>query len=142
MDVYLPGDVPSGVVFVHSYVNNDSMALLSSAWIVYAWVRSIREGWSLKICVHLALGISVCGLSYYNAYGFVLASMLFLASTILFAGNDKGRVKFLFARGGLIAAIVLALIGWWFIRNAILYDGDFLGWNISSQYKNCTPWKN
>ena len=124
-----------GVVFVHSYVNNDSMALLSSAWIVYAWVRSIREGWSLKICVHLALGISLCGLSYYNAYGFVLASMLFLASTILFAGNDKGRVKFLFARGGLIAAIVLALIGWWFIRNAILYDGDFLGWNISSQYK-------
>lgn len=123
-----------GVVFVHSYVNNDSMALFSVAWIVYAWVRSIKEGWSVKICVHLALAISMCGLSYYNAYGFVLCSILFLISTVLFARGEKNNVKFLFARGGLIAVIVLVLIGWWFIRNGILYDGDILGWNISTEY--------
>ena len=27
---------------------------------------------------------------------------------------------------------VLILAAWWFIRNAILYDGDFLGMNASS----------
>lgn len=30
-------------------------------------------------------------------------------------------------RGGLVAAVVLLGIGWFFIRNAILYDGDFIG---------------
>lgn len=123
-----------GVMFVHSYVNNDSMALFSTAWIVYAWVRSIREGWTVKICVHLALAISMCGLSYYNAYGFVLCSILFLATTVLFCRSEKKDFRFLFSRGGLIAAIVLGLIGWWFIRNGILYDGDILGWNISTEY--------
>ena len=31
-----------GLVFVHSYVNNDSMALLSVTWIVYTWIRSMK----------------------------------------------------------------------------------------------------
>ncbi|MGN0251848.1 MAG: DUF2142 domain-containing protein [Oliverpabstia sp.] len=123
-----------GLVFVHSYVNNDSMALLSSAWIVYAWVRSIREGWTVKVSIHLALAISMAGLSYYNVYGFILCSMLFFAFSVLFASGEKKDVAFLFARGGMIAVIVILLIGWWFIRNGILYDGDILGWNISTEY--------
>lgn len=123
-----------GLLFVHSYVNNDSMALFSTAWIVYTWVRSMREGWSVKICIHLACAISMCGLSYYNAYGFVLCSILFFGSTILFCKDQEKRVSFLFRRGFLISAIVLLLIGWWFIRNGILYDGDILGWNISTEY--------
>ena len=27
----------------------------------------------------------------------------------------------------MIAAVTLVLCGWWFVRNAILYDGDFIG---------------
>lgn len=123
-----------GLMFVHSYVNNDSMALLSSAWIVYAWVRSIREGWTIKICIHLALAISMAALSYYNVYGFILCSILFFAFSVLFASGEKKDFEFLFSRGGMIAVIVLLLIGWWFIRNGILYDGDILGWNISTEY--------
>lgn len=123
-----------GLLFVHSYINNDSMAMFSIAWMLYAWVRSFKEGWSKKICVHLALAISMCGLSYYNAYGFVLCSILFFVSTILFCKSEKKDIRFLFSRGGLITVIVLALIGWWFVRNAVLYNGDFLGWNISTEY--------
>lgn len=123
-----------GLLFVHSYINNDSMAMFSVAWMVYTWVRSMKEGWSIKICVHLACAISVCGLSYYNAYGFVLCSILFFVSTILFCKSEKKDVRFLFSRGGLITIIVLVLIGWWFVRNGILYDGDILGWNISTEY--------
>ena len=123
-----------GLIFVHSYVNNDSMALCASAWIVYAWVRSIREGWTVKVSVHLALAISMAALSYYNVYGFILCSMLLFAFSILFASGEKKDFAFLFTRGGMIAAIVLLLIGWWFIRNGILYDGDILGWNVSTEY--------
>ena len=123
-----------GLIFVHSYVNNDSMALFASAWIVYAWVRSLREGWTVKVSIHLALAISVAALSYYNVYGFILCSILFFASSILFASGKKKKFKLLFTRGGMISVIVLLLIGWWFIRNGILYDGDILGWNISTEY--------
>uniref|UniRef100_UPI00373671A5 DUF2142 domain-containing protein n=1 Tax=Frisingicoccus sp. TaxID=1918627 RepID=UPI00373671A5 len=123
-----------GLIFVHSYVNNDSMALFASAWIVYAWVRSLREGWTVKVSIHLALAISVAALSYYNVYGFILCSILFFASSILFASGEKKKFKLLFTRGGMISVIVLLLIGWWFIRNGILYDGDILGWNISTEY--------
>ncbi len=35
-------------------------------------------------------------------------------------------------KGLLVCVIVLILAAWWFIRNAILYDGDFLGMNASS----------
>lgn len=123
-----------GLVFVHSYVNNDSMALLSVTWIVYTWIRSMKEGWSVKICVHLACAISLCGLSYYNAYGYALCSILFFVTTVLLFRDTKMDIKFLLSRGALITAIVLVLIGWWFVRNAIIYDGDFMGRNTSSLY--------
>lgn len=123
-----------GLIFVHSYINTDSMALFSTAWIVYTWLRSMKEGWSLRICFHLAGAISLCGLSYYNAYGFVLCSILFFVTTILFCRSEKKDFRFLFSRGILISVIVLTLIGWWFIRNAILYDGDILGSRTSSAY--------
>lgn len=123
-----------GLLFVHSYVNNDSMALFSGAWIVYTWIRSMKEGWSVKICVHLAGAISLCGLSYYNSYGFVLCSILFFVTTVLFCKSEKKDFRFLFSRGALISVIVLILIGWWFVRNGILYDGDILGSRTSAQY--------
>ena len=43
-------------------------------------------------------------------------------------GSYAGFAK----KGLLVCAIVLILAAWWFIRNAILYDGDFLGMNASS----------
>lgn len=125
-----------GCLFVHSYVNNDSMALFATTWIVYTWVRSIKEGWSWKLCVQLAVAISVCGLSYYNAYGYVLCSIFLFGSMVLFSGEKKktDNVKEMLSKGSVISLIVLALIGWWFIRNGILYHGDILGWNISTEY--------
>ena len=35
-------------------------------------------------------------------------------------------------KGLLVCVIVLLLAAWWFIRNAILYDGDFIGMNAST----------
>lgn len=121
-----------GLLFVHSYVNNDSMALLSVTWIIYVWVRSVKEGWSWKICVHLAAAVSMCALSYYNAYGYILCSLIFFVISILFSQQKEHRLKFLFSRGAVIVGIVAVLAGWWFIRNAVLYNGDFLGMQASN----------
>lgn len=122
-----------GVIFVQSYVNNDAMALLSTAWITYVWIRSVKEGWTKGLCIHLSFAIAMCALSYYNAYGFILCSIIFFFTTIVIGNDVPDKTKYVVSRTMLIVILVLALAGWWFVRNYILY-GDFTGWNITTQY--------
>ena len=116
-------------LFLHSYVNTDSMALLSTAIIFYALVRAWRTDFDPKNCIILAVGIILCALSYYNAYGAILSSMLLFAAFYIKKEKKGLRCdwKKMLRRGALITGIVLLGIGWYFIRNAVLYDGDFLG---------------
>lgn len=123
-----------GFLFVGSYVNNDAMALFSTAWICYAWVRYLAEGWSVKNCIWLGIGLSLCLLSYYNAYGWVLVSFLFFSFTTLFCEGKPWNVSLWLRRGLIVAAVAVIMAGWWFLRNAILYHGDFLGMKTSSWY--------
>lgn len=118
-------------LFLHTYVNTDSMAMLSTAMMVYAWLKGFRTHWDTASCVTLSAGISLCALSYYNAYGFILCSILFFVYTWFSKDEESGKLyldwKGMLKKGLFISAIVLACISWWFIRNAVLYDGDFLG---------------
>lgn len=115
------------MAFLSSYVNNDSLALFSTAMITYAWIRMLKEGWTWGNCSLLGLGIAICTLSYYNAYGFILCSILLFVLTILFGEKKNWDIKQLLTKGLYISAIVILLAGWWFIRNYFIYDGDFLG---------------
>lgn len=116
-------------LFIHTYVNSDSMAVFSTALIMYALIWAYQEGFNVKASLVLAVGIIICALSYYNAYGFIFSSI------ILFLGfylkKENGRLHYdwkpMLTRGMLISGVVLLGIGWYFIRNAILYQGDFLG---------------
>ncbi|MEI8201156.1 MAG: hypothetical protein WCG21_13940 [Eubacteriales bacterium] len=128
-------------IYIGSYVNNDAMAIFSTALIVYAWIHGLTSHWSRLSCFELAASISVCALSYYNAYGFILCSILLYFADRLITYREvfnpdykSGRQQFWSQTGrqvGLITAIVFILAGWWFIRNAILYQGDFLGLRTS-----------
>lgn len=118
------------VLFIFTYVNCDAFAYMSCAIMVYALVSGLQEGWTVKNYVTLSVGIAICALSYYNAYGMVLgSSLVFLAS--FFYQKEDGKTGFAMKNclrtGFIIAGIVLVLAGWWFIRSAILYNGDFLG---------------
>ena len=115
---YLPQNI-----FIHSYINTDSMALLSTAIIFYAWIRGYKEDFSIKACIWLSVGISLCALSYYNAYGFILSSILIFIGYFI----KNKRLKEMFKKGAFISVIVMLGIGWWFIRSFILYEGDVLG---------------
>lgn len=119
------------VVFLHSYINTDSMCLLSTAIIVYALVCGYQEGFRRRDNVWLSVGIILCALSYYNAYGYILVSILLFA--VYFAGGKKAGWDWraMFQKGLFISALVLLGIGWWFIRSGILYDGDILGLKTS-----------
>ena len=124
----LAGFMPQAI-FLGTYINTDSLALLSAAMILYAWASYLRENWTWKNCILLAVGMAVCALSYYNAYGWILCSFFFFCLTILLCREEPfaQRIRFLFSRGIVVAVVTLLLCGWWFIRNAILYNGDFLG---------------
>ncbi|MBR3163244.1 MAG: DUF2142 domain-containing protein [Clostridia bacterium] len=118
------------VVFIGSYINNDSLALMSIAIIIYSWLRGLESNWNYKICIMLACGLGLCALSYYNAYGYILTSMLLFIAYFV----AKKNYKELFKKGIVIFCISLAICGWWFVRSYILYDGDFLGLNITDEY--------
>lgn len=119
------------IVFLGSYINNDSMALFSIGIIVYSWITAIEDKWSLKSCIRLAIGIGICALSYYNAYGFILCSIiLFLGYFII----NKIEFNIMIKKGLLIFFIAFLIAGWWFVRSFIIYDGDFLGLNTTNEY--------
>ncbi len=121
-------------VFLFSYINNDSLALLATSMIIYSWLLGQETSWSIKSSILLAVGIILCALSYYNAYGVILASILLFAGHILLNRKDRAQRERLLKMGLLTAAIVIAGISWWFIRSYLLYDGDFLGLTISENY--------
>lgn len=135
--VFLPQSI-----FIHTYVNTDSCAIFSVMMMLTEALVGLRDGFRRPACIRLAAGIVLCALSYYNAYGAVLAAILLFisafvreipAGSILPDGTafPKARLHIrllpLLKKGLLISAFVAVGAGWWFLRNAVLYDGDFLG---------------
>lgn len=121
--------------FISAYVNIDAFAILSTAVIVYAWIIGLESNWNYKSCIVLAAGLSMCLLSYYNAYGFIVCSIMIFFATILssYARQENSTADVL-KKTGVVVGIVLLLTSWWFIRNGILYNGDILGFSTSNQY--------
>ncbi|MCM1190782.1 MAG: glycosyltransferase family 39 protein [bacterium] len=128
--MYLPENM-----FVHTYVNTDSCCLLAVSMILYALVWGYQEGFRVKNCICLAVGIILCTLSYYNAYGYILSAILLFAAYYIVKENGRWRWDFkkMFTYGALISALVIIGAGWWFVRAYIVLDGDFLGLKTREQ---------
>ena len=116
-------------LFLHTYVNPDSMCLLSTALMLYGLICGYQDNFSLKSCIFLTLGVILCALSYYNAYVFILGSIVLFCAYFLERENGKWHYNITpFLKKGIpICLVVLLCISWSFIRNYILYDGDFIG---------------
>ena len=114
-------------IFLSTYVNNDIIAVAGSAMILYAWLLGMIEKWNLRSCTLLAVGIGVCALSYYNSYGWILCSIFIFFASELCQRRKKLSDKELWKWGIYISIVVLVIISFFFIRNAVLYHGDFLG---------------
>ena len=62
-------------LFVHTYVNCESMSQLSIVIILLALVGLYQDGPGERNCILLSAGLILCILTYYNAYGYVLAAV-------------------------------------------------------------------
>lgn len=121
-------------VFLCSYVNSDSFAVMATSVIIYSWLLGMESGWSYRSCITMAVGIILCAMCYYDAYGVILASVLVVCVSLLRQWKDRRKRLDLIKKMLLIAGLVLLGIAWWFIRNAVLYQGDFLGLATSEEY--------
>lgn len=118
-------------IFLSSYINNDTMAIMASSIIVYAWIKGLKESWNLKNSITLAIGIIICSLSYYNAYGWILFSIIIFIFSFLKKNNKQlvFNYKPFLKYGTIISLLVLLCISFFFIRNYIINDKDILGIN-------------
>lgn len=131
--IFLVAMLPQAI-FITSYVNNDSMAMFSTAWIVYIWIKGMETKWDYKTCLSLGVSIALCSQSYYYAYGFILCSIVFFCISILMFSEKKWDIKTLIKKGLLVSMIVVILAGWWFVRNYFLYNGDIIGMKTCDLY--------
>lgn len=122
-------------VFLGTYINNDMMAIFSTSLIILAWATGLKEKWPLRSCVILGIGMGLCALSYYNAYGFLLLSaILFFVSNLLMDKRHFREREFR-RKIYVVAGVFLAIAAWWFIRNYMIYDGDILGFATTERYQ-------
>lgn len=117
--------------FLSSYVNNDIVAFLGIAVILYAWTLGKKETWNWKNTTLLAIGISVCALSYYNSYPWILFSIVFFYATYI--SRNRRISRDLGMKTAYIVSIVFVLIGYSFIRHIVLYR-DLLGFKTSRYF--------
>ena len=90
--------------FLASYINNDSTALLATTVIIYLWILGLESNWKNKHCVLLGIAIGFCTLTYYNAYGYILCSIILcLISVIL----NKMKTKQIIQKVLIVAIMTL-----------------------------------
>ncbi len=131
--VVMVGFLPQ-FAFISGYVNNDSLAIMSTAMAVYYWIRGCKTKWELKTYVGLGVALAICVASYRNAYGYGVCSALLFVCYYLVQykkTKDVQVLKEMVKKGLIICGIVALLSGWWFVRNYILYDGDIMGTKIA-----------
>lgn len=121
-------------LFLGMYQNNDALSMCAVCMSLYYFAEGFDLGWPVRSCAGLAVAMSLGLLSYYSAYAWLLCVALACVLSVLTDARSEGKGRLIARRAALIALICLALAGWFFIRNAALHDGDFLG--IASEQRS------
>ena len=130
--VFLMSLLPQ-IVFLASYVNLDSFSLFTVMMIIYGWIYALEKKWSRSSLVFLSIGLGLCFISYRFVYSYILLTLvLYIVWHLL--NREETSFKSFIIKGLLILAITFSICGWVFIRNAILYNGDFLARHASEPY--------
>lgn len=124
-------------VFLGLYFNNDMLALFGSSMIFYAWVSAYRNKWGWGNALLMAIGISVVALAYYNAYSWILLSILvyFLIWYRQSAGFSFVKTRFFYQITALVIVVVLLIAGSFFVRTAVINHGDVFGFSTVSMMR-------
>ncbi|MBI3241340.1 MAG: glycosyltransferase family 39 protein [Chloroflexi bacterium] len=118
--------------FISGAVNNDNLASLLSAAILFLLVRFVRNTqYPIPNTQYLLLGIllGLAALTKQSALGlFPLTGLTLLVNSGQWTVNSRKSVILFTVHCSLVFIPALLLPAWWYIRNLQLY-GDLLGWN-------------
>lgn len=112
------------LAFLSSYVNNDIFAVAGAMLIVYSWILIAGKETDIKPFVLLAVGIITVALSYYNSYGWILFSLVYLLIVIITRKEDRKKILIY---SSIAIGIVILFTGFFVIRNIVLYKTDIFG---------------
>lgn len=119
-------------VFLGAYINNDALSLTECMGMAYIWILIYKYGLKNKYCISLGVVIGFAFLTYYNNASFVICSILVCLYCAIF--REKLSAIEILKKAGLTVISAFVIAGGWMIRNAILYDGDFLGMKTENLY--------
>ena len=109
-------------IFVSASVNNDSLAMAINGALIWLLLRSLRDGFSLRVSMAIALLFALTCLTKLTSL--VLLPLLLGVPLLAYrkTGNRPGLATFFI----LLVLSWLLISGWWYARNIHLY-GDALG---------------
>lgn len=117
------------IVFLSSYLNLDIFSLFTVMMIIYSWIDCLEHNWNTPSIILLSFGLGFCFLSYKFAYSYILVTFfLFIFNMVV----KRKNIRAFLTKGFIIFFIVFIICGWNFIRNAILFNGDFLSLHVRS----------
>jgi 4-amino-4-deoxy-L-arabinose transferase-like glycosyltransferase len=112
-------------LFISGSVNNDNLIVPLATLILWLVVRTLRQGWlSNGRAVLLGFLLGLAALTKLSG----LALLPLTAAVLVVVAARRRAWGALFRWGALIAVPVLAVAGWWYLRNWQLY-GDPTGLN-------------
>jgi 4-amino-4-deoxy-L-arabinose transferase-like glycosyltransferase len=107
-------------------INNDTLAELILALVIWLCVREIRVGLSRRQTVAFGLLVALALLTKTTIY----APVMVLALVALAASARQRGWRASLQRLGMVYGLGLLLSSWWFVRNAMTYGGlDLLAWH-------------
>ena len=123
--------------FMSGVVNNDDLIATAASFVLWCLVRWLRRGGSPSSAITLGVGLGLAILAKTSGLLLVpLAALVFLHDLADFSPwprllavvprlPRRRTLRYL----GVVAITAVAVSGWWFVRNQILY-GDPLGWAV------------
>ena len=109
-------------IFVSASVNNDSLAMAINSALILLLLRTLRDGFSLRVNAAIALLFALTCLTKLTS----LILLPVLVGVALLAYRKTGNRRGLAVLLALIALCWLLISGWWYVRNIHLY-GEPLG---------------
>lgn len=116
------------LIFVFSYFNCDALCLFGMALSLFFLLRAMNRQWPVRDCIGMGVGVAICVLTYYNSIAFILG-LVFICLAVNI--RQQAAPKQILIRASYVILTVLILTSWHFIRNAVLYDGDFFGFSTT-----------
>ncbi|MCQ2493250.1 MAG: hypothetical protein MJ104_01500 [Lachnospiraceae bacterium] len=120
--------------FLSAYINNDVFAVLGVSIVIYGMLIGSGDNWGVKSCLLMGIGGAMCALSYYNSLGIIIVAFIYATFMFIRNNNMKTNYKTYLLKVLLVVSVMIFITGYFFIRNAINFDGDFLGLKTRNMY--------